>query len=128
MAGPKVWKETFVYKYTLPAQLNAGVAVCVQNKAAAEALKKLPHNVLYIANLDSNCVLHIFLDDFYDSTKPDYVLYPVSTISIKFDEGVSYSSVWILNSDTVNNIAANDIKVRLSTSEYLDYDEVRKNA
>lgn len=110
------WKETFNRKYTLPAQLNAETAVCVTFKGEAKSLDQLPHNVLYIVNLDTLCTLHIFIDEFEDITKPDYILFPLSTMSIKVDEGLNYEQVWIRNADTANNIAANDIKVRISTS------------
>ena len=111
----KFYRETFKFITTNAAQLNAGATICLQDRLNAEKNKNLPHNQLYIGNQDTTCTLFIFLDNFTDATKPDYIIFPSQQMVINVEEGITFTHVWIKNTHGASNIAANALKIKIST-------------
>ena len=109
-------KEIFVRKGTNAGAVNAGIIYTVEHQKNAGLLTDtLPHNAFTIANLNTNCTIFIYLDDMQNQNKPDYILFPSSAISVIAEEGIRFTTLFIKNSDGVNNISANEIKWRIST-------------
>jgi hypothetical protein len=108
-------RETFVRKGTNAAALAAGAVTAIAYIGEAERNSNLPHNTLTLSNLSDDCELFVFLDDASDLDTPDYVLYPNSQMSIKEEEGVTYNTVFIKNTDAVIALGINELKHRFST-------------
>jgi len=111
----EVWRETFKIVGTNTAQLNAGSVLVIEDRENAEKHGNLPHNAFVIANQDVTSTLYIFLDDFSDQDKPDYILFPSQQITVGIEDGVHFTTLWIKNTHATNNISANSIKYRIST-------------
>jgi hypothetical protein len=95
--------------------LNAGAILAIEDLSSAEQNGNLPHNQLFLANMDTNCVLFVFLDDMQDVDKPDYILFPRTSMFLKEDEGVTFKTVFLKNDDGANNISAKDIIWKVET-------------
>jgi len=108
-------RETFTIKGTNSAQINATNHICIEDRNNAEKHGNLPHNSFTIANTNTSCTVFIFLDDFSDQDKPDYILFPSQQITVEVDEGVTFSHMWLKNTHAANNILANEIKYKIST-------------
>lgn len=113
------YRKTFEKRGTNDAQLNAGDYIAISNIKDAEKDNNLPHNTLVISNQDSICTLYIFLDDFSNQEEPDYIVFPKQSIALGIEDGEAFSTVYIKNSDTVNNISANSIKYNIGTVKEL---------
>jgi len=110
-----VKKETFVNRGYNAAALNAGLYFVIEDITNAEKQDNIPHNAFTIANLDTTCTLFLFLDNFSDQDTPDYVLQPTQTITVEEREGISFTTMFIKNTDAAANVAAKNIKYRIST-------------
>ena len=109
------FKETFVLTTENTAQWDATTELVFEDRLNAEKDGNLPHNAFTVANQDTSSTLFIFLDDFSDEDKPDYVLFPSQQITVGIDDGVSFTHLFIKNTHATNNISANAVKVRIST-------------
>lgn len=110
-----IYRETFKNVGTNAAQLNAGVGIPIEDQVNALKNNNLPHNTFVVANQNATCKVFLFLDDYHDTTKPDYILFPMQQITVSVEEGVTFTTLWIHNSSAADNIAANEIKYRIAT-------------
>lgn len=116
------YNETFNIKGQNAAQLNAGSYLVIQDQENANKNGNLPHNAFTISNIDTTCTLFIYLDDMTDNVStPDYVLFPSQQISVSIEDGVSFSSLFIKNTHASSNIAAGNIKYKISTVKEKGY-------
>lgn len=109
------YKVTFRNKGFNVAALNAGVGLPIQDQTNAEAFKNLPHNSFVLSNQDTACTLFLYLDDFSDADKPDYVLFPTQTIAVGVEDGISFTTLWVKNTHASSNVAAKAIKYNIMT-------------
>jgi hypothetical protein len=110
-----VYKETFSNRGTNASALNAGVELAIEDQKNAERHGNIPHNAFVITNQDDTCTVYIFLDDFSDEEKPDFVLFPNQTIAVSIEDGVSFTTIWLKNTHASSNIDANKIKYNIMT-------------
>jgi len=109
------YKVTFQNKGYNVAELNAGIGLPLEAQSLAERNNNLPHNAFVLTNQDTVCTLFIYLDDFSDQDKPDYVVFPTQTISVGLEDGVSFTTLWVKNTHAVSNVAAKAIKYNITT-------------
>ena len=114
------FRETYNIIGTNAAQLNAGVYIVIEDKDNAEKNQNLPHNSFILTNQDTTCTLFLFLDKMEDQEKPDYVVFPSQQIAVGIEDGVSFSHLFVKNTHASSNIAANQIKYRVSTLKRVD--------
>jgi len=110
----KKTREVYKKNYT-NAEIAAGNYEVFQDQTTAEKSDYLPHNQLIIANQNTSCTLFIFLDDFQDQTKPDYILFPSQQMVIEHTEGVTFTTLFIKNTHGADAVAAAEIKIKVST-------------
>jgi hypothetical protein len=108
-------KETFLRKGTTKADLLAGEITAISFYEEADKNDNLPHNQLTLSNLNSTVKLFVFLDDASDLSIPDYVLFPNAAMTIKNEEGVSYSTLFFKNTHGTDTLSAGELKYRIST-------------
>ena len=108
-------KITFENKGTNEAQLDAEGILAIQSQVEAEKNNNLPHNSLFVANLDTVSTLYIFLDDMQNQEVPAYVLFPSQSMFISVEDGESFTTVFIKNTHATNDIPANSIKYKVAT-------------
>jgi hypothetical protein len=112
----EMFKESFINKGTNAAAISSGGGVlAIQDLDNAEKDKNLPHNAFTITNLSSSCTLFLFLDDYSEVTKPDYVLHPTQTITVNLDDGVSFNNLFVRNTHAGTDVAISELKYRIST-------------
>lgn len=110
------WKVTFRNKGTNAAAIAAaGGVLALQDQTNAEKNNNLPHNAAVISNLSTSCTLFLFLDDYSDVTKPDYVLFPQQNVSINTDDGVSFTTLWVRNTHAATAVAIAELKYNIMT-------------
>jgi len=109
------FRETFSVNYTNAAQIAAAAYVVVEDQKNAKKNNNLPHNAMVISNQNTSCTLFLFMDNFIDQAKPDYVLFPSQQITVPIEDGVAFTQLFIKNTHAATVVAANEIKVRLST-------------
>jgi hypothetical protein len=106
---------TFRNKGMNQADLTSGSVLAIQDQVNAEKNKNLPHNSFTIANLNTSCTLFIYLDDMQDQNIPNYVLFPSQQINVNLDDGTTFTTIFIKNVHSVNNVLAKEIKYNIST-------------
>jgi len=114
---PKI-EETYRKLYENEAQFNAGTILAFEDRTNALKNSNLPHNQLLIADNQGSATgatLFIYLDEIIDQDTPDYIVFPNQQMTVKWDEGVKFSRVFVKNTHAGDNIAANTIKIRVST-------------
>jgi hypothetical protein len=110
------WKETFVIRGTNAAAIAAlGIPLIIEDRANAEKHGNLPHNTFVITNTSTNCTLYLFLDNWSDLTKPDYVLFPAQQINVPIEDGQHFTHLAIYNTHAVTDVAINELKYKIST-------------
>jgi hypothetical protein len=110
----EIFKETYNKKYSLSA-INASTYLVIEDQVNAKQHDNLPHNAFTIANQDITSTLFVFLDGMIDQTKPDYIVFPTQNMTVNLDDGVSFTSLFILNTSVAHNIAADAVKMRVAT-------------
>lgn len=110
----EIFKESYKKQYSLAA-INASTYAVVEDQVIALKNRNLPHNAFTIANQDATSTLFIFLDNMIDQTKPDYIVFPTQNMAVNLDDGISFTTLFILNTSAAHNIAADAVKVRIST-------------
>lgn len=108
-------RETYKNVTSNSADILPTKYIVVEDIKNAEKQSNLPHNQLTIANQNTTCTIYIFLDNFIDSTKPDFVLFPSQQISFNYEEGYTFTTLFLKNTHAVDTISANEIKIRVST-------------
>ena len=110
------FKETFNNIGTNAAAIAAsGTPLIIEDRANAEINNNLPHNVFTLANQSTSCTLYIFLDNWSDLTKPDYVLFPSQQITVPLEDGVHFTHMAIYNTHAATDVAIAELKYRIST-------------
>jgi len=108
-------KETFVKKGTNAVAIAVGAIQAIQDIKNAGYNDNLPHNALTLMNKSDDCELYVFLDDASNVLNPDFILYPNVNMTIKFDEGITYNTIFIKNTHATIAVAINELKYRIST-------------
>lgn len=109
-------KEVFKRVGTNDSDISAGGLYTVDYIDEAEKNGYLPHTSFVIAN-QSTEVLYIFLDDVSNQNTPDYVLFPSQQLAVPTEDGVTFRTMFIKNTDGANSVSANEIKHRISTAK-----------
>lgn len=107
--------ETFNLITTNAAQLDATKYFVVEDVVNAEKNNNLPHNACVIANAQGQATLFVFLDQFSDQDKPDFVILPNQTMAIDHREGFHWTTMFIKNTHATEDISADAIKIRIAT-------------
>jgi hypothetical protein len=106
-------KEVFVYKESVQAIAAGAIKVIdIQEQALKSAY--LPFNKLRGFN-KSDEELWIFLDNYGDGSKPDYIVPKGTGFDESILEGVQFNQVIIQNKDAVNATSNDEIKIRIAT-------------
>jgi len=112
---PKNARETFKYIYNNAGAIAAGTYVVIEDRLNAEKNRNLPHNQLVVSNQSGSVTLYIFLDNFADQNKPDYIVFPNQQMVVNYEEGATFTQVFIKNTHGADDVAINELKVRIST-------------
>jgi len=109
------YRETYSKNYTNAAAIAAGAYAVYEDRENAKKNNNLPHNSLIIANQSSSVTCFVFLDDFTDQTKPDYVLFPSQQLTVPVEDGIHFSHLFVKNTHGADDVAIAELKVRVST-------------
>ena len=107
-------KEVYVVKDSNSSEITAGSIYVLDFQEIAEKSDYLPHNKLRIFN-KSAVEVQVFLDNYGDGTKPDYIISAGNGIDESVLEGVQFNLVVFKNTDGATSINADELKTRIAT-------------
>jgi len=108
---------TFRNKGTNAALVAPAGHIVLEAQSDADKHDNLPHNQFVLANLSTTTILFVFLDDFSDQDKPDYVLLPQQSLAVDYEQGEKFTTMFIKNTHAVNNLAAKELKYNIQTNK-----------
>ena len=112
----KIWKETFNNIGTNASAISAsGIPLIIEDRTTAEKNRNLPHNAFVMANQSTACTLFLFLDNWGDLTKPDYVLFPSQQITVPVEDGQHFTHLAVYNTHALTDVAIGELKYKIST-------------
>jgi hypothetical protein len=111
-----VMKKTFSNIGTNAAAIGASNGVlALEDQTEALKNSNLPHNIFTIGNQSTACTLFLFLDNMVDLTKPDYILFPSQQITVNLDDGVSFTTLFVVNTHASTEVAIAELKYNIGT-------------
>lgn len=126
MVSEEDFKVTFTNKGTNAAAINAVTGLPIQDQTNALKNDNIPHNSFSLSNLSTTCTLYLFLDNFSDVTRPDYVVFPTQTINVNLDDGVCFTTLWVYNTHAATAVAIGELKYRITTIKRIVDGVIRK--
>lgn len=114
------YREVYNNTDTNVAAITATQELPIQDQVNAEKAGYVPHNAFTMGNLSTACTLFIFLDDYSDEDKPDYVLFPRGNIAVGVEDGVKFTTLWVKNTHAATDVAINELKYKVSTIREVD--------
>jgi hypothetical protein len=108
-------KVTYRNKGTNAGAIAASGVLAIEAQTDALKNQNLPHNTFVMTNQSTTCTLFLFLDDYSDATKPDYVVFPTQTIAVALEDGVSFTTLWVRNTHAATSVAIGELKYNIMT-------------
>ena len=109
-------KEVYVKKDSNSSTIAPSGIYAIDFQSEAELSAYLPFNKLRIFN-ESGEKIYVFLDNYGDGSKPDYIIGAGLGVDEGVLEGVQYNTIFIQNKDASATIQADEIKTRISKVE-----------
>lgn len=108
-------RETFKRRFQNESDLTAGSFFIIEYREIAERLNELPHNKLFLANLDASVKLFLYFDDNSSQDTPDLIVLPNQQMVVSPEEGTTWTTLFIKNSHASSTVSAGDIKGIVAT-------------